>query len=179
MRSFHLAAAVLAALFVYSVSPAQAQEPSSEIEWLMVVQGDVVEIDGDRMVIETRPSAVVFSDRPERLVRLINLASFAAFGWGEDGGLVSDPPNASVVNESDGEIAIIVVRDATYADGALTFAFDILSGAAPEVGAAIGVTIDAMPTSVNGQITDAVTQANTKVLGDAPAEAMGNLFGSG
>ncbi len=31
-------------------------------------------------------------------------------------------------------------------------------------------------TPVNGQITDAVTQANVKVLGDAPAMAMGNLF---
>ena len=29
---------------------------------------------------------------------------------------------------------------------------------------------------VNDQITDSVTQANTKVLGDAPAMAMGNLF---
>ncbi len=34
----------------------------------------------------------------------------------------------------------------------------------------------AFPTSVNDQITDSVTQANTKVLGDAPAMAMGNLF---
>jgi len=34
----------------------------------------------------------------------------------------------------------------------------------------------AFPTSVNDQITDSITQANTKVLGDAPAVAMGNLF---
>jgi len=34
----------------------------------------------------------------------------------------------------------------------------------------------AFPTSVNSQITDSVTQANTKVLGDAPAMAMGNLY---
>jgi hypothetical protein len=32
------------------------------------------------------------------------------------------------------------------------------------------------PTRVNDQITDSVTQANTKVLGDAPAVAMGNLY---
>ena len=32
------------------------------------------------------------------------------------------------------------------------------------------------PTLVNGQITDAVTQANVKVLGDAPAMAMGTVF---
>ncbi len=34
----------------------------------------------------------------------------------------------------------------------------------------------AFPTSVNNQITDSVTQANVKVLGDAPAVAMGNLY---
>lgn len=32
------------------------------------------------------------------------------------------------------------------------------------------------PTPVNPQITDAVTQANVKVLGDAPAIALGNLY---
>lgn len=34
----------------------------------------------------------------------------------------------------------------------------------------------AFPTSVNDQITDSVTQANTQVLGTAPAVAMGNLY---
>ncbi|WP_430412692.1 RebB family R body protein [Kordia sp.] len=29
--------------------------------------------------------------------------------------------------------------------------------------------------TVNSQITDAVTQANTKVLGESPAESLGNL----
>ncbi|MET5021198.1 RebB family R body protein, partial [Burkholderia pseudomallei] len=34
----------------------------------------------------------------------------------------------------------------------------------------------AFPTSVNDQITDSVTQAHTKVLGDAPAIAMGHRY---
>ena len=34
----------------------------------------------------------------------------------------------------------------------------------------------AFPTSVNDQITDAVTQSNVKVLADAPAMAMGSLY---
>jgi len=34
----------------------------------------------------------------------------------------------------------------------------------------------AFPTAVNSQITDSITQANTKVIGDAPAIALGNLF---
>lgn len=34
----------------------------------------------------------------------------------------------------------------------------------------------AFPTAVNNQITDAVTQSNVKVLGDAPAQALGSLY---
>ncbi len=34
----------------------------------------------------------------------------------------------------------------------------------------------AIPTPVNGQITDAVTQANISVLANAPAQAIGSLF---
>jgi hypothetical protein len=36
----------------------------------------------------------------------------------------------------------------------------------------------AIPTPVNGQITDSVTQANVKVVGDAPAMAMGAIYQS-
>ncbi|MBL4614623.1 MAG: RebB family R body protein [Magnetovibrio sp.] len=36
----------------------------------------------------------------------------------------------------------------------------------------------AMPTPMNGMITDAVTQTNVKVLGDAPAMAMGAIYQS-
>jgi hypothetical protein len=34
----------------------------------------------------------------------------------------------------------------------------------------------AYPTAVNDQITDSVTQSNVKVLGDAPAMAMGAMY---
>ncbi|SMF10023.1 Killing trait domain-containing protein [Tistlia consotensis] len=36
----------------------------------------------------------------------------------------------------------------------------------------------ALPTAVNDQITDSVTQANVKVLGDSPAMAMGAIYQS-
>ncbi len=34
----------------------------------------------------------------------------------------------------------------------------------------------AFPTAVNDQITDSITQVNTKVLGDAPSVSTGNFF---
>lgn len=36
----------------------------------------------------------------------------------------------------------------------------------------------AQTTAVNDQITDSITQANTEVLGEAPAIAMGNMYQS-
>lgn len=36
----------------------------------------------------------------------------------------------------------------------------------------------AFPTAVNSQITDSITQANTKVLGDSPAQALSTLYQS-
>ncbi|HTQ13430.1 MAG TPA: RebB family R body protein [Rhizomicrobium sp.] len=36
----------------------------------------------------------------------------------------------------------------------------------------------ALPTPVNGQITDAVTQSNVKVVGEAPAMALGAIYQS-
>ncbi|GGA37474.1 hypothetical protein GCM10010981_28280 [Dyella nitratireducens] len=36
----------------------------------------------------------------------------------------------------------------------------------------------AFPTSLNSQITDAVTQSNVKVIGEAPAMALGSLYQS-
>ncbi len=38
------------------------------------------------------------------------------------------------------------------------------------------ITAMASPTSVNDQITDAVTQTNVKVLGESPAIAISNLY---
>ena len=34
----------------------------------------------------------------------------------------------------------------------------------------------AFPTSINSQVTDSVTEANTKVIGDAPAISVGEVF---
>ena len=36
----------------------------------------------------------------------------------------------------------------------------------------------AIPTPVNGQITDAITQSNITVLGDSPAQAMSAIYQS-
>lgn len=65
----------------------------------------------------------------------------------------------------------------------LSFTKDEMKSVLVEMGALIlpdealeQVSAGAYPTAVNRQITDSITQANTKVLGEAPAMAMGSLY---
>ncbi len=147
--------AALMVVLVLGASPAaNAQDPS--VEWLMVVQGTVAEVSADELTLTVPSSAIVFSDRPERLVRLINLGDFVSGAWGPSGDLRADPPNASLVNESEGNLAVVEITEATVVDGLLALHLSVLEGTLPGTGAEIAITIDAFPTSVNDQITDLV-----------------------
>ncbi len=165
----------LVAMVVFA-SSATAQEGDTDLEWLMVIQGEVTTVDDGALTMAVPPTAIVFTDRPARQAAVIGLSAFIESAWAGDGTFRTDPPNAALVDETNSTIAIIVITDMQFADGMLTLSVTILEGSLLSSGQTIALTIDAIPTPVNGQITDAVTQANTKVLGDAPAEAMGNVY---
>lgn len=173
--TMHRIAAALTAFLLVASLPASAQD-SAEIEWLMVVQGQVIAVDGEAMTLAAPPSAIVFTDRPVRRVGLVEIASFAETAWSAGGGFASDPPNASLIDEATGAIAIVTISDMSYEAGVLSLSVTLLSGELPTADAHVALTIDAIPTPVNGQITDSVTQSNVKVLGEAPAEAVGVLY---
>lgn len=170
-----LATLAFVAVFAFATSAA-AQEDDAELQWLMVIQGEVLEVGDGALTLAVPTTAIVFTDRPARQVRLINLAAFVEIAWAEDGTFRIDPPNAALLDETSNTIAIITVSDMRLADKGLILNVTVLEGSLPAPGATVAITVDAFPTDVNSQITDSVTQANTKVLGDAPAEAMGNLF---
>lgn len=133
-------------------------DDGNDVSWLLVLQGTVAETGDTVLTLRTADTGIVFSDRPERQAHLIDLAAFVGTAWSEDGILRTDPPNASLVDESNNTIAVVTVIDAAMTDGMLTLIVEIVEGNLPAVGDEIGLTIDAFPTPVNGQITDAVTQ---------------------
>ncbi|MEA4832965.1 hypothetical protein SDC9_124495 [bioreactor metagenome] len=68
-------------------------------------------------------------------------------------------------------------------DAHLSFTKEEMRGVLAEMGALKltdeeleKISAGAFPTAINSQITDSVTQVNSKILGDAPAIAMGNLY---
>lgn len=126
----------------------------------------------------------VFTDRPRRLAGQLTPVEFAALWHG--GAFGSDPPNAAVV--LDGEVVAVELSAAVLdpTRSVLLLAVERLerrdgapAGLLPEGEfESVALFVDAFPTEVNGQVTDAVTQTNVKVLSAAPATAMGQLYQS-
>lgn len=149
--------AVALSLVIATLGPPAAAQSPAEPQWLLVTQGIVAELRPGTIILDAPPGAIVFADRPDRDVAMIDLRGFVAAAWGEAGELRLDPPNASIITDT-GHIAIIEITDAIYDNGQLTLWVTLLEGEVPDAGDHIGITIDAFPTAVNDQITDAVTQ---------------------
>jgi hypothetical protein len=133
-------------------------------DWLVVVQGEVEAVNPGTMTLAVPPTALTFTDRPQRLVRFVDLERFLTAAWSEGGDLARDPPNASLVNEADNEVNVIEITGMKVDGGLLSVSYSLLEGEAPEAGDRIALTIDAFPTQVNGQITDIVgTYANDQM----------------
>ncbi len=154
---------------------------------------DDAALDADQLLklTDVHPTAEIFADRPIRAAGVLRVEELLALWHG--GGFGTDPPNAAVV--IDDRVIAVELTGAAYDPAADSVVFSVRGlhepggagglagrdGGSPDllpVGehTDVALFIDALPTVVNGQITDAVTQSNVKVLGDAPATAMGNLY---
>lgn len=133
---------VLAALLAVPLAPAAQDAPGEDPAWLLVVQGTVTAVGAATMELAADRNVVAFTERPARQARLMILADLVASTWGEGSDFRNDPPNASLIDETTGQIGIITMIDATLVDGTLGFRFVALEGALPNVGDRVALTID-------------------------------------
>lgn len=131
----------LALLAVLAVAPAAAQDATQD--WLFVLQGQLTEISDTALSLRPDPQVIAFTDRPQRLARLTDVPTLA-LAWGEGEPAKADPPNASLVNEADGEIGVIEITDLAGDAGDVTVTFRRLEGTLPAVGDRIALTIDGL-----------------------------------
>ncbi len=157
------------------------------VSWESVVRADgarVATVDGQQLLRldGVDPSVVLFADRPQRLAGELRVDELLALWHG--GAFGEDPPNAAVV--LDDAVVSVELRGAVLdpATSRVLFVVDQLAtvdGApAPllpegDLGP-VTLFVDGTRAPVDGQITDPVDQTNVAVLGDAPAQAMGNLY---
>lgn len=145
MQSLKCVAVGLALLAMFAATPAAAQD-SAVVDWLFVLRGELTQTSDTMMSLCPDPQVVAFTDRPKRLARLMDVP-ILALAWVEGGPAQAAPPNASLVNEADGEIAVIEIGD--LARDAIDVAVTLrrLEGILPAVGERIALTIDGLDLS--------------------------------
>jgi hypothetical protein len=114
-----------------------------------------------RLILSRVLHTVFFSERPGRIVGQMSNADFVAH-WSETGlnSFSDDPPNAALSMSGSGQVAIVEILDIpTVAEGNVVYNIHVLDGSIPSSFEAAVLFIDAYPTTVDGQITDSVTQA--------------------
>lgn len=127
---------------------------NAEASWLFVIQGEVTAIADGTLTMSVPHSVVAFTDRPERQTQLMGVGAFVDGAWAEGGAFRSDPPNASLIDEANRQIDVVEILGMVLDGDSLTVTYRELNGGAPVVGDFVALTIDAIPTAVNGQVTD-------------------------
>ncbi len=148
---------VLTALF-----PGTSAADDSEMTDLMFVQsasGGVYE-DG-LLVMDGVYHTTFFSESPDRMVGVFDNTDFSEY---MDSYMSDYQPNASLVIPGNDEEIILEILDApVLEDSILKYQVRVISGEIPEHFPMAALFIDAIPTPVNGMITDAETEAATTV----------------
>jgi hypothetical protein len=161
--------------------------PSSSIAWEGVLRAGAAEVieppvdpqPGARLVHlrDVDDVVVIFSDRPTRREGELRPDEFVAL-W-HTGAFGTDPPNAAVL--IDGQALAVELTGAALDTVARTLSLTTvpLDGSpwlpTGEHGS-VALFVDAFAADPDSQITDSVTQSNVKVIGEAPAMAMGSLY---
>jgi hypothetical protein len=90
------------------------------------------------------PVTLFFSDRPERVAGNMQTTAFIPFWSTGKDSFLSDPPNADLSMIVDGALqqTVVVLRDPTLQDDALTYQVEVLSGEIPAEASDVSVFID-------------------------------------
>jgi hypothetical protein len=145
----HLASAfaIAIALTMPLCDRAQAQEST---RWLFVVHGEVTRSTTADLALATGQRGIAFSDRPERIVRFVNIPALVEAAWSESGDFRANPPNASLVNESRDSVTIVTIADAAWREDRLHLSLNAIEGDMPAPGEPVALTIDESNVGYNG-----------------------------
>lgn len=141
----------------YFISRNHQEDVTNKInltEYLFVVAGDI-EVSDDTLIIKN-DTIEWFTDRPQRDAGRMDAESFIDV-W-ELGDFSNVPPNAAFSNPG----AVVELANPKLVNGGISFNYNTISGKlqnGPILNSSL--YIDAEPTPVNGQITDAITQASS------------------
>lgn len=135
--------------------PETEAETSGEPAFLLVQSSKGFTYDDGRLtVLGTSPTTTYFSDRPHRIAGHMSLDE--AYAWGHPS-FAENPPNATLSNLRQGEIAnvVLTLRNSVLEGDTISWDVDILEGELPLVGGPNTLFIDVIgrpltPVSIAG-----------------------------
>jgi hypothetical protein len=148
MNVFRATMFAVGLMVVAVIAPAAAQNVDEPDTFLLAIQGTVVGVGDGELTMRVPALAVVFADRPERLVFPVDLADFLERAWDENAQFQQIPPNASLVDETHAQIGVIEIYEMLIdqpepnGEGELTIHFGVLDGDAPLIDDRIALTIE-------------------------------------
>lgn len=130
---------IAGALLLFNAANAE-EVPSA---WMLVVAGELSSVSSNEIVIEADPTVIAFSDRPDRLVRTMEIETLVDKGWvaGSSNSFAHDPPNAAIVS-SDERFEIAELSAARREGRKVSFTVAGFSGAPPTGGGRVALVID-------------------------------------
>jgi len=165
-RELSLQEQAAARLLGYSTSSWDGEETA---DLLFIQSASSGSLKDGLLTLEGALHTVFFSERPGRIVGEMTNVQFLAF-WEDAGGdsFEADPPNAALEIGVTGETVILELIGPPEISGTqVAYPVRILQGEDDLAFGTAALFIDSIPTPVNGQITDSVTQAFAKPIDDA------------
>ena len=132
------------ALFLGLTAFGQAARAADGQTWLAVLTGEVKAVSENQLRVAVSPRGLAFTDRPHRQARFIGSHNFVAAMWGETGPFQTDPPNASISDDTQDKVSIVTLSSAVMKDGLLDLRVTLLEGELPGQGDYVAITIDAI-----------------------------------
>lgn len=167
---------LLALLGTAGCTTSESATGNDAASWMIAMNGDFTTetIDNKTYLLIDSPSDTkLFTERPTRSVLPVTpetvVAMWPMFGFTEV------PPNSAVMITGQSPQILTFSNPAWTTKGSIRF--EILNNDSLDINGPGSVVVDAS-NPVNSQVTDSITQTNTKVLGDSPAQAMGTLYQS-
>lgn len=167
---------LIPSLGIAACTASESTTDSDAASWMIAMNGDFTTETIDNktyLLIDTPSDTKLFTERPIRSALPVApetvVAMWPMFGFTEV------PPNSAVMVTGQSPQILTFSNPAWTTSGAIRF--EILNSDSLNINGPGSVVVDAS-NPVNSQVTDSITQTNTKVLGDSAAQAMGSLYQS-
>jgi len=165
---------LISVVIVTGCSSTNSSSGENSPPWMIALNADIsTEKIGEStyLLLDDPQGTRLFSERPDRVSFPVSPETVVAL-W-QQFGFIEVPPNAAIFSQGN-EPTIVALTDPAWTDNE-SIRIRVVEPSNISITGPSSIVIDAS-NPVSSQVTDAITQSNVKVLGEASAITMGQLY---